>query len=39
VDAADFLKKQVPIFKDFAPDRLNQVVQGSIVGSFEPKEA
>ena len=39
MDATDFLKKQVPLFKDFAPDRLNQLVHGSIVGSFEPKEA
>lgn len=39
MDATDFLKKQVPLFKDFPPDRLNQLVDGSIVGSFEPKEA
>jgi acetate kinase len=39
VDATDFLKKRVAIFKDFAPDRLNQLVDGSILGSFEPKEA
>lgn len=39
MDATDFLKKQVPLFKDFAPDRLNELVDGSVVGSFEPKEA
>jgi acetate kinase len=39
VDATDFLKKQVPLFKDFTPDRLNELVDGSVVGSFEPKEA
>jgi len=39
VDTTDFLKKQVPLFKDFAPERLDQLVHGSIVGSFEPKEA
>jgi acetate kinase len=39
VDTADFLKERVGIFKDFAADRLNQLVDGSIVGSFEPKEA
>jgi acetate kinase len=36
---ADFLKKQVAIFKDFTPDRLQQLVDGSRVVSFEANEA
>ena len=35
----EFLKQQVAIFKDFAAERLQQLVDGSRVASFEAKEA
>src|SRR6476660_351781 len=39
IDPASFIKEQVGIFKDFTPDRLKQLVDGSRVASFEANEA
>jgi acetate kinase len=36
---ADFLKQQVGVFKDFPPERLQQLVDGSQTVSFEANEA
>ena len=36
---ADFLKQQVGVFKDFPVERLQQLVDGSRVVSFEANEA
>ncbi len=38
-NVADFLKQQVGVFQDFTTDRLRQLVKGSSMVSFEPKEA
>jgi acetate kinase len=35
----DFLKSRAGMFKDFSEERLQQLVDGSSVRSFEPKEA
>jgi acetate kinase len=39
MDALGFIKERVAIFKDFSPDRLKQLVEGSRVKSFETREA
>ena len=39
MDAADFLKQRVGVFKDFTPERLKELVDGSGVRSFEANEA
>jgi acetate kinase len=39
MNTTDFLKKQVGLFKDFSAARLEQLVSGSRVGSFEANEA
>ena len=39
MDTVGFLKGRVPVFKDFTPDRLKQLVDGSAVRSFETNEA
>ncbi len=39
MNATDFLKQQVGIFKNFSGERLQQLVDGSRVASFEAKEA
>jgi acetate kinase len=38
VDLVEFLKMRAGMFKDFSPERLQQLVEGSRVGSFEAKE-
>src|SRR5436190_244650 len=39
MNTRDFLKQQSGMFKDFSDERLQQVVDGSRVGSFEANEA
>jgi signal-transduction protein with cAMP-binding, CBS, and nucleotidyltransferase domain len=39
MNTTDFLKQQVGVFKDFTPDCLKQLVDGSRVTSFEANEA
>ena len=39
MDAADFLKDRVGVFKHFTPERIKELVEGSVVRSFEPNEA
>src|SRR5882762_563565 len=39
LDTADFLKERVGVFKDFTADRIKELVDGSIVRSFETNEA
>ena len=39
MDPAGFIKEKVSLFKDFSPERIQQLVDGSIVRSFEPNEA
>jgi acetate kinase len=39
INPREFLKTRAAMFKDFSDDRLQQLVDGSRVGSFEPKEA
>jgi len=39
LDAADFLKERVGVFKHFTPKRIKELVDGSVVRSFEPNEA
>lgn len=39
MNTRDFLKSQSGMFKDFSEERLQQVVDGSRVGSFEANEA
>ena len=39
MDAADFLKDRVGVFKHFTPERIKELVDGSVVRSFEPNEA
>jgi len=34
VDAGGFIKEHVELFKDFSADRIKQLVDGSVVGSF-----
>lgn len=38
MNTVDFLKQKVGIFKDFPPERLQQLVDGSRVASFEANE-
>lgn len=39
MNPADFLNRQVAVFKDFTADRLQLLVEGSRIESFEAKEA
>jgi acetate kinase len=39
LNPAGFLKERVGVFRDFPPDRLNQLVAGSQIRSFEANEA
>jgi acetate kinase len=39
VDAAGFIKEHVELFKDFSADRIKQLVDGSVIRSFESNEA
>jgi len=39
LDPAGFLKERVGVFRDFPSDRLNELVEGSQVRSFEANEA
>src|SRR5262245_21422035 len=39
MNTADFLKRQVEVFKGFSDERLKQLVDGSRVASFEANEA
>jgi acetate kinase len=39
MDALGFIKERVAVFKDFNPDQLKKLVDGSRVRSFEAKEA
>jgi acetate kinase len=39
VDAVGFIKEHVELFKDFSADRIKQLVDGSVVRSFESNEA
>src|SRR5689334_9801294 len=39
IDPAGFIKERVGIFKDFTPDRLKQLIDGSRLASFEANEA
>ena len=38
-DIAGFLKDRVALFKEFAPEKIRELVDGSTVGSFEANEA
>ena len=38
-DILDFLQKEVPLFKDFPSERLENLIVGSRVTTFEPNEA
>jgi acetate kinase len=39
MDTSDFLKRRVAVFKEFSAERIEQLVDGSVVRSFEPNEA
>ncbi len=39
MDALGFIKERVAVFKEFSPDQLKKLVDGSRVSSFEAKEA
>src|SRR5436190_2100243 len=39
LDPSAFLKQQIALFKDFSDERLQQLVKGSRVASFEANEA
>jgi acetate kinase len=39
VDATGFIKERVGLFKDLAPERIKELVNGSLVRSFEANEA
>ena len=39
MDAAGFIKERVGLFKDFTAERIKQLVDGSLVRSFETNEA
>jgi acetate kinase len=39
MDTRTFLKEQVAVFKDFSADRIKELVDGSVLRSFEPNEA
>jgi acetate kinase len=39
MDAGGFIKENVGLFKDFSAERINELVDGSVVRSFESNEA
>ena len=39
MDTRTFLKEQVAVFKDVSADRIKELVDGSVLRSFEPNEA
>ena len=39
VDTAGFIKERVGLFKDFSDERIKELVNGSVVRSFEASEA
>ena len=39
MDTAGFIKERVDLFKDFTAERIKQLVDGSLVRSFEANEA
>ena len=39
MDATGFIKERVDLFKDFTAERIKQLVDGSLVRSFETNEA
>src|SRR6201982_3043880 len=39
METAGFIKERVGLFKDFTPERVKQLVDGSLVRSFEANEA
>ena len=39
MDAAGFIKERVSLFKDFSAEKIKELVDGSLVRSFEAKEA
>jgi len=39
LDAADFLKERVGVFKDFSAERIREFLNGSLLRSFEANEA
>ena len=39
MDAASFIKERVGLFKDFSAERIQELVDGSLVRSFEKNEA
>jgi len=39
MDATGFIKERVDLFKDFTAERIKQLVDGSLVRSFEKNEA
>jgi CRP-like cAMP-binding protein len=39
LDAADFLKERVGVFKDFSAERIRELLNGSVLRSFEANEA
>ena len=39
VDAAGFIEERVGLFKDFPSERIKELVDGSLVRSFEANEA
>ena len=39
MDTAGFIKERVDLFKDFTAERIKQLVDGSVVRSFEANEA
>ena len=39
MDAPGFLKQKVDLFKDFSTERIKELVNGSVVRSFEANEA
>lgn len=39
MDTANFLKERVGLFKDFSVEKIKELVEGSVVRSFEAKEA
>src|SRR5262245_11483316 len=39
MDTASFIKERVGLFEDFSPTRIKELVDGSVVRSFEANEA
>ena len=37
--AIDFLKEKVELFKDFPPEKMDELAAGSTITTFEPNEA